>query len=60
MRLTSFLDNGSLTVVLTGEIDHHCAKALIQGLTEKYPLFLEHTLTFQQLTFQSCQTEQVI
>ena len=28
MHLTSFLENGRLTVALTGEIDHHSAKAL--------------------------------
>ena len=53
MRLTSFLDNGSLTVVLTGEIDHHCAKALIQGITGKIEAYKPHncTLDFQEVTF---------
>ena len=31
MHFTSFLENGKMTVVLTGEIDHHCAKKYIQG-----------------------------
>lgn len=39
MRLTSYLDNGKLTVVLKGEIDHHCAKdhiRVIEGKIEAY------------------------
>ena len=27
MHFTSFLENGKLTIALSGEIDHHCAKA---------------------------------
>ena len=34
MQFTSFLD-GRLTVVLTGEIDHHCAKGYIQAISAK-------------------------
>ena len=53
MRLTSFLDNGSLTVVLAGEIDHHCAKAFIQGIAGKIEAYKPHTciLDFQEVTF---------
>ena len=39
MHLTSFLQNGQLTIVLTGEIDHHCAKkyiGIIEGKIEAY------------------------
>lgn len=35
MQFTSFLENGRLTVVLTGEIDHHCARNYIQGIAGK-------------------------
>ncbi len=35
MHLTSYLQDGTLTVELTGEIDHHCAKAYIQNITSK-------------------------
>lgn len=35
MQFTSFLENGYLTVALTGEIDHHTAKAYIQAITTK-------------------------
>lgn len=53
MRLTSFLDNGSLTVVLTGEIDHHCAKSHIQIIEGKIEAYQPHTciLDFQDVTF---------
>ena len=33
MQFTSFLENGRLTVALTGEIDHHCAKSYFQDVT---------------------------
>ncbi len=35
MNLTSYLQDGQLTVALTGEIDHHCAKKYIQLITAK-------------------------
>ena len=35
MHFTSFLENGQLTVALTGEIDHHCAKGYIQAIAAK-------------------------
>ena len=35
MHFTSFLENGRLTIALTGEIDHHCAKAYIQIIASK-------------------------
>ena len=35
MQFTSFLEIGRLTVVLTGEIDHHCAKGYIQAICAK-------------------------
>ena len=35
MHFTSFLEEGQLTVALTGEIDHHCAKAYIQAISAK-------------------------
>ncbi len=35
MHITSFLEEGRLTVALTGEIDHHCAKAYIQAIAAK-------------------------
>ena len=35
MHFTSFLESGRLTVALSGEIDHHCAKAYIQAIAGK-------------------------
>ena len=35
MHFTSFLEDGRLTIALTGEIDHHCAKAYIQVIASK-------------------------
>lgn len=35
MRLTSFLEDGKLTISLTGEIDHHRAKDLIRSIQSK-------------------------
>ena len=35
MHFTSYLENGQLTVALTGEIDHHCAKNYIQAISAK-------------------------
>ena len=35
MQFTSFLENGQLTVALTGEIDHHRAKHYIKAIAAK-------------------------
>ena len=35
MHLTSYLQDGTLTVALTGEIDHHCAKSYIELIAAK-------------------------
>ena len=35
MHFTSYLQNGQLTIALTGEIDHHCAKKYIQAISAK-------------------------
>ena len=53
MQFTSFLDDGSLTVALTGEIDHHCAKAYIDAVANKIEVYLprECILDFQQVSF---------
>ena len=53
MHLTSYLQNGRLTVSLTGEIDHHCAKAYINGITGKLEAYTPRIciLDFQDVTF---------
>lgn len=53
MRFTSFLQDGQLTVMLTGEIDHHSAKAYISGITAKIEAYSPHIciLDFEGVTF---------
>ncbi len=53
MQFTSFLQDGNLTVALTGEIDHHCARqyiAAIAGKVEAYTPAL-CILDFSDVTF---------
>ncbi len=53
MQFTSFLENGRLTVALTGEIDHHCAKAYIQAIGAKIEAYTPDVcvLDFREVTF---------
>ena len=53
MHFTSFLQDGQLTVALTGEIDHHCAKNYIQAITGKIEAYNPQVciLDFQDVTF---------
>lgn len=53
MRFTSFLQDGRLTVVLTGEIDHHCAKNYMNAITAKIEAYVPRlcVLDFQDVTF---------
>ena len=53
MQFTSFLENGRLTVALTGEIDHHCAKTYITAIAGKIEAYTPGTciLDFQDVTF---------
>ena len=53
MRFTSFLEGGTLTVALTGEIDHHCAKQYIQAIAAKIEAYTPETcvLDFQEVSF---------
>ena len=53
MHLTSFLENGTLTVVLNGEIDHHCAKQYIQIITAKIEAYTPQVciLDFRDVVF---------
>lgn len=53
MRFTSFLQDGQLTVVLTGEIDHHCAKSYINSIIAKIEAYTPQVciLDFQDVTF---------
>ena len=53
MQLTSYLQDGILTIVLTGEIDHHCAKNYIQTITGKIEAYTPQVciLDFQEVSF---------
>ena len=53
MHFTSFLQEGKLTVALTGEIDHHRAKDCIQILTSKIEAYnpVVCILDFEEVTF---------
>ena len=53
MQFTSFLQDGRLTVALTGEIDHHCAKAYISGIAAKIESYMPDVciLDFRDVTF---------
>ena len=53
MQFTSFLQDGRLTVALTGEIDHHCAKNYINSISAKIEAYTPRVcvLDFQDVTF---------
>lgn len=53
MQFISYLQNGSLTVVLTGEIDHQCARGYIDAIAAKIEVYTpnECILDFQQVSF---------
>ena len=53
MQFTSFLENGRLTVVLTGELDHHCAQGYIQAISAKIEAYTPDVciLDFADVTF---------
>ena len=53
MHFTSYLENGRLTVALTGEIDHHCAKHYIQAISTKIEAYTPEIciLDFGEVTF---------
>ena len=53
MPFTSYLENGSLTVVLTGEIDHQCAKTCMDAIASKIEVYTprECVLDFGEVSF---------
>ena len=53
MQFTSFLEEGRLTIALTGEIDHHCAKAYIHSITAKIEAYTPEVciLDFREVSF---------
>lgn len=53
MHLISYLQNGKLTIALTGEIDHHCAKSYIQAIEGKIEAYTPDIciLDFRDVSF---------
>lgn len=53
MQFTSYLENGRLTVALTGEIDHHRAKEYILAIAAKIEAYTPEVciLDFSEVTF---------
>ncbi|MGM9589989.1 MAG: STAS domain-containing protein [Faecousia sp.] len=53
MHFTSFLEEGRLTVALTGEIDHHCAKEYIHTIVAKIEAYAPDicVLDFREVSF---------
>lgn len=53
MKFTSFLQDGQLTVALTGEIDHHRAKQYILAIAAKIETYTPDVciLDFREVSF---------
>jgi len=53
MQFTSYLQDGCLTVALTGEIDHCTAKQYIDAIASKIEVYIpsECILDFEQVSF---------
>lgn len=53
MHFTSYLQDGHLTIALTGEIDHHCARGYIKSIAAKIEAYTPATceLDFKEVSF---------
>ena len=53
MYLTSYLQDGKLTISLTGEIDHHCAKEYMCAISGKLEVYSPRicVLDFSDVSF---------
>lgn len=53
MQFVSYLENGQLTVALSGEIDHHKAKSYIEAISAKIEAYTPQLciLDFGEVTF---------
>ena len=53
MQFLSFLEDGQLTIALTGEIDHHCAKQYITSISGKIEAYNPRicVLDFRDVSF---------
>lgn len=53
MKLTSFVQERQLTVALAGEIDHHCAREMMEAISDKIDVYmpLRCILDFRDVRF---------
>lgn len=53
MKLTSYVQDRQLTIALTGEIDHHSAKEIMQTVSDKIDVYmpLRCILDFRDVRF---------
>lgn len=53
MNLTSYVQERQLTVTLSGEIDHHCARKIMETISDKIDVYmpLRCILDFQEVRF---------
>ncbi len=53
MKLTSYVQDRQLTIALTGEIDHHCARDIMKTVSEKVDVYmpLRCILDFREVRF---------
>lgn len=53
MQMTSFLQDKQLTIALSGEIDHHGARSVLQSIADKIEQFMPKIciLDFKSVTF---------
>jgi len=53
MHFTSYLHDGILTIALTGEIDHHCARSYIEKIISKIEAYTpdQCVLDFSEVSF---------
>ena len=53
MHFTSYLHDGILTIALTGEIDHHCARSYIEKIAAKIEAYTpdQCVLDFSDVSF---------
>ena len=53
MKFISYVEDKKLTVALTGEIDHHCAKGYIAAITSKIEIYYPKVcvLDFRDVSF---------
>ena len=53
MQMTTFLQDKKLTIALNGEIDHHGAKRILQGIADKIDQYMPMVcvISFKDVSF---------